>query len=86
MSSVMPTSPYCAWETIGGTNAVPRALVGDGETVGDGATVGDGLTVGAGLVLAGATHAPIASDAEKRSVAVRMTPIFTPSTVSRSDP
>ena len=78
MSSVMPTSPYCAWETIGGTSAVPRALVGDGETVGDGATVGDGLTVGSGLVLAGATQAPIESDAVIRRAAVLIASIFAP--------
>jgi hypothetical protein len=56
---------------------VPRAVVGDGETVADGATVADGLTVGVGLVLAGATQAPIANDAEKRSAAALITSIFT---------
>jgi len=42
---------------------VPRTFVGDGATVRDGATVGDGLEVGVGLALAGATHAPTASEA-----------------------
>src|SRR2546430_280885 len=58
MSSVMPMSPYCARETIGGTSVLPRTAVGAGEAVRDGATVGEGLAVGVGTVLAGVTHAP----------------------------
>ena len=74
MLSVIPTSPYCARETIGGTRAVPRTVVGIGEVVGGGDATGDGLAVGVGLVLvlAGVTQAPTASDAEMRRAAVLM--------------
>jgi hypothetical protein len=53
-------SPYCARETIGGTSAVPRTVVGEGATVGEGAWLADELTdaLGIGLDAAGAVHAP----------------------------
>src|SRR3989442_484379 len=44
--------------------------VGDGATVRDGAPVGGGLEVGVGLALAGATHAPTASEATIRTAEV----------------
>jgi hypothetical protein len=58
---VIPISPYCAREAIGGTSALPRTVVGDSETVGDGAAVADGLPVGVELELAGVTQAPTTS-------------------------
>ena len=62
-------SPYCARETIGGTSAVPRTFVGDGDAVGEGEAVADGPTVGVGLVLTGVTHAPATSAATTRPAA-----------------
>ena len=78
MSSVMPISPYCAWEPIGGTSVVPRTTVGYGETVADGAAVAEGETVGVGvmLVLAGDTHARAATDPAIRRAAVLTAVIF----------
>ena len=60
---MMPMSPYCARETIGGTSAVPRALVGEGDAVGVGEAVAEGLTVGVELELTGVTQAPATSAA-----------------------
>jgi hypothetical protein len=51
-------SPYWARETIGGTRATPRTLVGGGDAVGEGDALADGAIVGVGPELAGATHAP----------------------------
>jgi hypothetical protein len=72
----MAMSPYCARETIGGTSALPRTVVGAGEAVGDCVTIAEGLAVGVGLVLAGVTQAPTASDAAARSAADLMAVIF----------
>jgi hypothetical protein len=72
----MPISPYWARETIGGTSALPRTVVGSGEAVGDGVTVGEGFAVGVGLALAGMTQAPTASDAAVKRAAILIGAIF----------
>jgi SAM-dependent methyltransferase len=74
----MLMSPYCARETIGGTSAVPRTVVGDGATVGEGAGFADELTdaVGVGLELAGAVHAPTMRAADKSRTAIFMAQMF----------
>ena len=85
----MPISPYCARETIGGTSAVPRPSVGDGDAVadGEGASVAEAMAVGAGLVLAGATQPATAMDAATRTEAVRMASILmSQATASRRGP
>ena len=86
MSSVMPISPYCAWEPIGGTSIVPRTIVGYGDTVADGAAVAEAETVGVGvmLVLAGETQARTATDPAIRRAAVLTAVIFAYEPSSRS--
>ena len=79
MSRVMPMSPYCARETIGGTSAAPRPSVGEGDAVADreGATVAERVAVGVGLVVAGVTQPATAMDAAIRTAAARTASIFT---------
>jgi hypothetical protein len=75
MLSVIPMSPYCAREAIGGTSVEPRTVVGNGDAVGDGATLGERVVAGGVglLVLAGVTQAPTASEAAASSAAGLMT-------------
>ena len=79
MSRVIPMSPYCARETIGGTSAAPRPSVGDGDAVadGEGASVAEDVAVGVGLVVAGVTQPATAMDTATTTAAARTSSIFT---------